>query len=196
VVGKNTLLAIATAALLSLSLISYANQAAEAEATLKPASPVANANLFDPNYWMTAFTGPTPPAISSRLTFNAAQPSAWMKWVDPKTHIPTHMTFMNPASYTQFMYPQFYLEFMKPENMAAWMNPASYQVMMNPQTLSYWMNPGSYMHITDPAMYQETMNPANYMVYLNPSTYADIFAAQTCDQQTPGKTSSWFSFGC
>ncbi len=195
-ISKKNLLAITTAALLSFSLISYANQAVEAEVGVEQTGPTNSTNPFDPGYWMTAFTGPTPPAISTGLTFNAAQPGAWMKWVDPETHIPTHMIFMNPASYTQFMSPQFYLEFMKPENMAAWMNPASYQVMTNPQTLSYWMNPGSYMHIADPAMYQETMNPANYMVYLNPNTYAAIFAAQTCDQQTPGKTSSWFGFGC
>jgi hypothetical protein len=58
------------------------------------------------------------------------------------------------------------------------------------------MNPAAYLHIADPAMYRETMNPANYMVYLNPNTYAAIFAAQTCDQQTPGKTSAWFGLGC
>ncbi|MGB5329753.1 MAG: hypothetical protein WBO58_16160 [Gammaproteobacteria bacterium] len=195
-ISKKYLLQITTAALLSLSLASYANQAVEAEVKVTAAAPAANTNLLDPGYWMTAFTGPTPPAISNGLTFNAAQPSAWMNWIDPKTHIPTHMTFMNPASYTQFMQPQFYLEFMKPENMAAWMNPASYQVMMNPQTVSYWMNPASYQHMADPAMYRETMNPANYMVYLNPNTYAKIFAAQTCDQQSGDKTSGWFGFGC
>jgi hypothetical protein len=195
-IGKKNLLTITTAALLSLSLAAFANQAIGAEAGVKPVPPTTNANLFDPINWMTAFTGPTPPPISTGLIFNAAQPGAWMNWIDPKTHLSTHTTFMNPASYTQFMYPQFYLEFTKPENMAAWMNPASYQVMMNPQTLSYWMNPGSYMHIADPAMYRETMNPANYMVYMNPKTYAAIFATQTCDQQTPGQASSWFGFGC
>lgn len=193
---KKNLSAIATAALLSLSLTSYANQAVEAEVSITAAAPAANTNILDPNYWMTAITAPTPPVISNGLTFNAARPGAWMNWIDPKTHIPTHMTFMNPASYTQFMQPQFYLEFIKPENMAAWMNPESYQVMMDPQTMSYWMNPAAYMHMADPAMYRETMNPANYMVYLNPNTYAAIFGAQTCDQQTPGKTSAWFGFGC
>ena len=192
-INSKSLLPIAVAALLSLSLASHANQSVDANVN-KPAAPVDNANLFDPNYWMAVFPGPTPPSISNEPTFNAAQPGAWMKWVDPPTHIPTHMSFMNPASYTQFMQPQFYLEFIKPENMAAWMNPASYQVMMNPQTLAYWMNPASYMHIADPAMYRETMNPANYMVYLNPNTYAAIFAAQTCDQQSPGDSTGWF--GC
>jgi hypothetical protein len=195
-ISKKNLLAITTAALLSLSPASNARQSVEAEVSETPAAPAANTNLFDPNYWMAAFTGPTPPPISNELTFNAAQPSAWMNWVDPKTHIPTHMTFMNPASYTQFMRPQFYLEFMKPENMAAWMNPASYQVLMDPQTMSYWMNPASYQHVMDPAMYRETMNPANYMVYLNPNTYAKIFAAQTCDQQSGDKNTGWFGFAC
>ena len=194
--SKQNLLAVATAALLSLSLASYARQAVETEVSVTPAAPAASTNILDPSYWMTAITAPTPPVISTGLTFNAAQPGAWMNWIDPKTHIPTHMTFMNPASYTQFMRAQFYLEFMKPENLAAWMNPASYQVMMNPQTMSYWTNPASYQHMADPAMYRETMNPANYMVYLNPSTYAAIFGAQTCDQQSGGQTSGWFGFGC
>ena len=52
------------------------------------------------------------------------------------------------------------------------------------------MNPASYLHMADPAMYRETMNPANYMVYLNPNTYAEIFAAQTCNQQNGDKSSA------
>ncbi|MDH3631611.1 MAG: hypothetical protein OER98_10875 [Gammaproteobacteria bacterium] len=193
---RNKLLALAAAALLSVSLVSHANQAIEAEASAKPTAPATNVNMFDPNYWMTAFTAPGQPAISTELKFNAATPSGWMQWIDPKTHMPTHMTFMNPTSYAQFMQPQFYMEFMKPENMMAWMNPASYQVMMDPQTMNHWMNPASYMHMMDPAMYQETMNPANYMTYLNPATYAGWMGAQTCDPENPDQTPTWFGIGC
>jgi hypothetical protein len=193
---RNKLLVLAAAALLSVSLTSHANQALEAEASAKQTAPAANVNMFDPNYWMAAFTAPGQPAISTGPTFNAAHPGAWMQWIDPKTHLPTHMTFMNPASYAQFMQPQFYMEFMKPENMMAWMNPASYQVMMDPQTMNYWMNPASYMHMTDPAMYQETMNPANYMTYMNPATYAGWMGAQSCDPENPNQTPTWFGIGC
>lgn len=193
---KNKLLVLGAAVLLSVSLASHANQAVDAETSARPTTPAANVNMFDPNYWMAAFTAPDQPAISTELTFNAAHPGAWMQWIDPKTHIPTHMTFMNPKSYAQFMQPQFYMEFMKPENMMAWMNPASYQVMMDPQTMTYWMNPGSYMHMMDPAMYQETMNPANYMSYMNPATYAAWVGTQTCDPENPNKTPSWFGSSC
>jgi hypothetical protein len=191
-------LAIAASMLLTFSLAGYANQThTQAEAAPGSATAAVTPNFFDPNYWMASFSAPnSQPPISNKLKFNAAHPSAWMKWVDPATHIPTHMEFMNPASYTQFMAPQFYMEFMKPENMAAWMNPASYQVMMDPQTMSYWMNPESYMHMTNPAMYQQTMNPANYMVYLNPNTYAAIMGSTTCDPENPNKTPVWFGFGC
>ena len=195
---KIKLLALAATALLTISVASNANQAdTQPEAAATTAAPADSVNLFDPNYWMAAFSAPMQqPTISGDVTFNAANPGGWMQWVDPRTHMPTHTTFMNPASYTQFMKPQFYMEFMKPENMMAWMNPASYQVMMDPQTMNYWMNPNTYTHVMDPAMYKETMNPANYMVYLNPATYAGLMGAQTCDQNDPGKTQTWFGNTC
>lgn len=206
---SNKLWVLTTAALLSISLVSNANQAVEDEVVVEPVTPARSVNRFNPSYGiasLAASTSPlaaaptvpaTPPVISTGLTFNAAHPSAWMSWIDPKTHLPTHMTFMNPASYAQFMQPQFYMEFMKPENLAAWMNPASYQAMMDPETLSYWMNPGSYMHMTNPAMYQATMNPANYMIYLNPNTYLAAFTgSQTCDPENPNNIPGWFGRSC
>ena len=54
---------LAAAALLSLSLASHANQAIDANANA-PAAAADNANLFDPNYWMAAFT---PPRSKARL---------------------------------------------------------------------------------------------------------------------------------
>ena len=195
---NNKLLALVASALLTISVASSANQAeGEPEAVAPAAAPANNSNFFDPIYWATAFTAPAQqPTISSELTFNAAHPGAWMQWVDPKTHMATHVGFMNPASYTQFMKPQFYMEFMKPENMMAWTNPASYQVIMDPQTMNYWMNPNSYMHVTDPAMYKETLNPANYMIYMNPATYAGLMGSGTCDQNNPNKTLTWFGYAC
>jgi len=193
---RNKLLALMATALLTLSLATNANQAVEAVVTTKADAPSANVNMFDPNYWMSAMANPALPAISTELKFNAAHPGAWMQWVDPKTHLPTHMAFMNPSSYAQFMQPQFYMEFIKTENMMAWMNPASYQVMMDPQTMAYWMNPGSYMHVMDPSMYQETLNPANYMTYLNPATYTGWMGGQTCDPENPNKTPTWFGYTC
>lgn len=218
---SNKLWVLTAAALLSISMVSNANQAVEGEVAAKPAAPAPSVNRFNPSYGSSVLAAPTtestiastvvpttestvaptvpatPPAISNGLTFNAAHPSAWMNWIDPQTHLPTHMTFMNPASYTQFMKPQFYMEFMKPENLAAWMNPASYQKMIDPQTISYWMNPGSYMHMTNPAMYQATMNPANYMIYLNPNTYLAAFTgSQTCDPENPNSTPGLFGNGC
>jgi hypothetical protein len=194
---KNKMLAVAVSALLTLSLASNANQPDTVPAVApETITAVKNINMIDPNYWMNAFTAPDQPPISNEITFNAANPGAWMQWVNPGTHMATHKPFMNPASYTQFMRSRFYMEFMKPENMMAWMNPASYQVLTDPQTMNYWMNPGSYTHVADPAMYQETMNPSNYMVYLNPATYAGLMGAQTCDPQNPNKTPGWFGFGC
>lgn len=195
---KTKLLALAASALLTISIASYANQAdTQPEAATTAAAPANSVNPFDPNYWLATMTKPSQqPTISGELTFNAAHPAGWMQWIDPKSHMPMHMTFMNPVSYTQFMKPQFYMEFMKPDNMMAWMNPASYQVMMDPQTTNYWMNPGSYTHMMDPAMYKETMNPANYMIYLNPATYAGLMGSTTCDQNNPNKTLTWFGYAC
>ena len=191
---KTRLIAFLTAALLSLGTASQANQA-EAQPEAQTGNNAAVPNFFDPNYWMNSFTG-TPAPVSTELTFNAAHPSSWMKFIDPKTHTGVHMQFMNPASYAQFMQPQFYMEFMKPENMAAWMDFNQYQVMMDPQTMYYWMNPGSYMHMIDPNMYTAAMNPANYMVYMNPATYAGWTGAQTCDQNNPNSTQTWFGYTC
>lgn len=197
---KTRLLAIAASALLTISIASNANQAEiqpEAAAAPQTAVNLSSGNPFDPNYWMAALGAPAEqPTISGEMTFNAAHPAGWTKWIDPKTHQSMHMQFLNPASYTQFMQLGFYMEFTKPENMMAWMNPASYQVMMDPQTMTHWMNPASYMHVTNPAMYKETMNPANYMVYLNPATYAGMLGSTTCDQNNPNKTPTWFGYTC
>ena len=194
--NKTKILALAASLILTLSAATSANQATtQPEASNAAPAAVPSINIFDPNYWMSGW-GTTPAAISTELKFNAANPKDWMKWVDPKAHTSMHMTFMNPASYTQFMQPQFYLEFMKPENMAAWMDMNSYQVLMDPQTMYHWMNPGSYMHVIDPNMYTAAMNPANYMVYMNPATYAGWTGAQTCDQNNPNRTLTWFGYTC
>lgn len=195
---KTRLLALAASVLLTISVASNANQVeTQPEATTTAAAPANTGNMFDPNYWLAAVTSPTQqPTISKELTFNAAHPGGWMQWIDPKTHKQMHMTFLNPASYTQFMRLQFYMEFAKPENMTAWMNPASYQVVMDPQTMNHWMNPASYMHVIDPTMYTETMNPANYMIYMNPATYAGLMGSLTCDQNNPNKTLGWFGYSC
>ena len=127
-------------------------------------------NFFDPNAWFSGF-GATQSPASTKLTFNPAHPSSYMKFIDPKTHNMMHMQFANPATYAQFMQPQFWMQFMNPQNMMAWMDMSQYAVMMNPQTMAYWMNPTSYQHAFDPKMYEATMNPANYMVFMNPATY-------------------------
>ncbi len=195
---KTKLYALAASALLTVSIASYANQAEpRAESAPAAVAPANSQNFLDPNYWMTSFTAPDAlPAISNKLTFNAAHPSSWMSWIDPKTHKSRHMEFANPASYTQFMAPQFYMEFLNPNNLMAWIDPNSYQIMMDPQTMAHWMNPASYTHMVDPAMYQETMNPANYMIYMNPATYAQLMGSQTCDQSNPNASKGWFGWGC
>ena len=191
---KRKLLTLAAAALLGISLAASANQATPETEAAAPAA-ARPANFFDPNFWLSGF-GTAPAPISTELRFNAAHPADWIKFVDPKAHVPMHMVFMNPATYTQFMQPQFYLEFMKPENMAAWMDFNQYQVMMDPATMYHWMNPGSYMHVIDPNMYRETMNPANYMVYMNPATYAGWTGAVTCDPKDGKATQTWFGYTC
>ena len=193
---RSRLLALGVAALISLSAATQANQAeSQPEANAVTEAPTVVPNFFDPNYWLNSFTG-TPAPMPTALTFNAAHPADWMKWIDPKSHTKMHMAFMNPAMYAQFMQPQFYMEFAKPENMAAWMDFNQYQPMMDPQTTYHWMNPGSYMHMIDPNMYTAAMNPANYMVYMNPATYAGWTGAQTCDPNNPNKTQTWYGYTC
>ena len=194
---KSRLLALLAATLLSLGAASQANQAEtqpEAKTETAAASTEALPNFFDPNYWINSFTG-TPVPVTTELTFNAAHPSGWMKWIDPKSHNEMHMKFMNPATYAQFMQPQFYMEFTKPQNLAAWMDFNQYAVMWDSKTMAHWMNPGSYMHMLDSNMYTAAMNTANYMVYLNPATYAG-WAGMTCDQNNPGGTMTWFGYPC
>ena len=195
---KSRLLALLAAALLSLGAASQANQAEaqpEAQAETPAIAPAATPNFFDPTYWINSFTG-TPAPVTTVLTFNAAHPSGWMKWVDPEAHENLHLQFINPATYTQFVQPRFYMEFTKPQNMAAWMDFSQYAVMWDPQTMTHWMNPGSYMHVTDPNLYSAAMNPANYLVYLNPATYAGWAGGQTCDQNNPNRTQGWFGNTC
>jgi hypothetical protein len=191
------LIVIFAAALLSASLATHANPADTEETAVPVSAPAAAFNFFDPAYWSGAFAAQAQqPPISSEVTFNAARPSAWMQWADPSTHQQLHAAFANPATYTQFMRPDFYMEFTRPENLAAWMNPASYQVVMNPQTMYYWMQPASYLHAVDPAMYQQAMNPANYMVYLDPNTYSSLLQATSCDSENTEQTPTFFGFGC
>ena len=167
---NRTFMTLVSAILLITSTISLAAEKEAADAYTQSSTTTAQANFFDPSAWFSGVgTAATP--SSTKLTFNAAHPSSWMKFVDPKTHNHMHMVFANPATYAQFMQPQFWMEFMKPENMMAWMNFNQYAVMMNPQTMTYWMNPASYQHAFDPKMYSATMNPASYMVFMNPATY-------------------------
>ena len=168
--SKQKILTLISAVLLISSTIALAVESTQDEAYVQNPSPATLPNFFDPNTWFGSSAAAPAPA-STKLTFNAAHPSSWMKFVDPKTHNMMHMKFANPATYAQFMQPQFWMEFMKPENMMAWMDFNQYAVMMNPQTMAYWMNPAAYMHAIDPKMYAATMNPANYMVYMNPATY-------------------------
>lgn len=161
----------------------------ETQAATDAAAITMPANLFDPMSWMAMAGYPAQgAAATTEGSFNAAHPSAWMKWIDPKSHVAMHMQFSNPASYQQFMQPAFYMEFMKPENMMAWFNPASYQVMTNPQTMNYWMNPNAYMHMMDPAMYQQAMNPANYMALMNPASYTGIVPGTCGSEGAAGAT--------
>ncbi len=197
---KTRLSAFLAAALLSLGIAAQANQAevkpeTRPEAGAATVAPEALPNFFDPNYWVNTLTG-TPVPGSEKLKFNAAHPADWMKWVDPKEHKNMHMTFMNPATYTQFMQPKFYMEFTKPQNLAAWMDFNQYAVMWDPQTMGWWMNPAAYMHVIDPTMYTAAMDPANYMVYMNPATYMGWANMQTCDQNNPNGGTSWFGVGC
>jgi len=196
---KQKLMLVFASALLAVSVVSNANQAnnAAAAAPATQQAPAAAYNFFDPAYWAGTFAASgQQPAVATEITFNAAQPAAWMQWIDPQTHRQVHTTFANPASYMQFMRPDFYMQFMKPENMQAWMNPASFQVMMNPQTMSYWMNPATYMHAVDPAMYQQAMNPASYMAYMNPAVYQQVFQASTCEGENATQAPTWFGLGC
>ncbi|MDW3095534.1 MAG: hypothetical protein R8G33_07675 [Gammaproteobacteria bacterium] len=167
---KQTTLTLISLVLLITSTISFADDTAPAETYAHSHAQATVPNFFDPNAWFGSF-GAAPAYPSSKLSFNAAHPSSWMKFIDPKTHNMMHMQFANPATYMQFMQPQFWMEFMKPQNMMAWMDMNQYAVMMNPQTMTYWMNPTSYQHAFDPKMYAATMNPANYMAYMNPSMY-------------------------
>ncbi|MEM7027589.1 MAG: hypothetical protein AAF410_05140 [Pseudomonadota bacterium] len=167
---KQQILTLISVVLLVSSAFSIAAESTTAETHAHSHAQATVPNFFDPNTWFNAF-GAAPTATPAKLTFNAAHPSSWMKFIDPKTHNMMHMQFANPATYAQFMQPQFWMEFMKPQNMMAWMDFNQYAVMMNPQTMAYWMNPTSYMHAMDPNMYAATMNPANYMVFMNPATY-------------------------
>ena len=168
--SKQKILALISAVLLMSSTLSLAAESTQAEAYAQSPASATVPNFFDPHAWFNGFGATSTPA-PTKLAFNAAHPSSWMKFVDPKTHNMMHMQFVNPATYAQFMQPQFWMEFMKPENMMAWMDFNQYAVMMNPQTMAYWMNPAAYMHAIDPNMYAAAMNPANYMVYMNPATY-------------------------
>ena len=174
---KQKLLLWAGAVLLAFGTTSMANETSQPAPQAQTQAEVAMPNFFDPNYWFGGATA-TPATASTELTFNAAHPGAWMKWVDPKSHTTMHMQFANPANYAQFMQPQFFMEFMKPENMAAWMDFSQYAVLMNPQTWTYWMNPAAYQHVFDPKMYVAATNPASYMAYMNPATYMGWAAPQ------------------
>ncbi len=100
--------------------------------------------------------------------FNAAHPTAWIQFIDPKSHHKMHRQFANPAFYSQFMQPGFYFQFMNPQNWMAWVNPASYQRIWDPAVMTHWINPASYLHMVDPSMYSEMMNPAAYVALVQP----------------------------
>lgn len=124
----------------------------------------ASINIMDPSSWFK-----NAPKPGTTMAFNPAHPAGWAVVLNPRTHTTWHMAITNPATYAQFMQPQFWMQFMNPQNVMAWMNPASYATFMDPNTYMYWMTPNAYVH---------ALNPDNYMQMMNPDNYAKLFAPE------------------
>jgi hypothetical protein len=134
-----------------------------------PVQPQASMNFFDPSTWMTP--GTAMPQAGATVQWNPANPAGWAMFIDPNQHGQAHMAFMNPATYGQFMQPNFYMQFANPQNWMSWMNPAAYSTFMNPATYMGWMNPGAWTHAMNPGAYMQWMNPAAYAPFMSPATY-------------------------
>jgi hypothetical protein len=115
------------------------------------------------------------PVPAQAVSLNPMNPAVVSGFMNPQSHQMYHQALMNPASWTQFAQPNFYMQMANPAMMMQWMNPASYQVMMDPNTYMYWMQPnvmmGEMTGFMNPASYQAMMNPASYYAFMNPGTY-------------------------
>ncbi len=114
-----------------------------------------------------AATQPQP----SPITFNPVDPVTFMGFINPATHKEFHAAAANPAQWSQFMQPQFFMQMADPSKMAGWMNPMAYQVMMNPATYMYWMQPDNLMNEMGSAPMATFMNPGSYAAFMNPAAY-------------------------
>lgn len=162
--------ALATIALAS-ALLTGANSvvAQEATAETKSTAPAAMAFPFDTSTWVDGAGKVNPGHIEA---FNPADPTSWMKFVNPKTHTKMHATFTNPAGYGQFMNPGLYMQMMNPQVWMKWMNPESYKVAMSSETMAYWMQPGAYMHVANPQHAMQMANPDNYSKLMDTASKA------------------------
>ena len=138
-------------------------------------------------------------APAAAPSLNPMNPATVSGFMNPRSHQIYHQALMNPASWTQFTQPQYYMQMANPALMMQWMNPASYQVMMDPNTYMYWMQPNVMMGemaainpavFMNPASYQALMNPNTYMTWMNPAAYTA--AMQQMSVPAYGGNASWF----
>ena len=141
------------------------------------------------------------PEQPAAINLNPMDPAVIAGFINPATHKQYHDAVANPASWTQFMQPQFYMQMMDPAKAMQWMNPASYQVFMNPATYMYWMNPNTLMQevnsvpygtYMNPNAYTQFMNPNMMMGWMNPAAYTTT-AANTAGMQNMFDFNSWFN---
>ena len=156
---QKSLLAALSAALMAVSAISLANENETRPGEIEPLAPA--------------------------VAINPASPATYMAFIDPASHKQYHDAMLNPAQWSQFVQPGFFMQMANPQVWTQWVNPASYQVMMNPNTYMHWMNPAAITRemnsvnpgvFINPANYQQFMQGHTYAAWWNPASYAGVTA--------------------
>ena len=153
---KKIIAGAATACLITVSALSFANQNTSSDV------PVIN---------------------QTTAVLNPFSPKTYDNFVNPGTHKAYMNAMTDPKQWTQFMQPQMYMQMANPQLWAEWMNPASYAAMMNPNTYMHWMQPNIWFEemnafnvnaMMDPNSYMGFMNPATYMSWADPNSYTAV----------------------
>ena len=119
------------------------------------------ANPFNPDSWYDASENHSHDIELAEI--NPMDPDFWMSFIVPETHTLNHHRFTNPATYGEFMKPEFYMSMIDGEAWMKWLELDTYAPLVDLQTYAYWMQPGAALHIFDMSHYTQMAELDNYV---------------------------------
>lgn len=119
-------------------------------------------NPVDPSTWWDAGAFNCN-VETSDVTYNFADPTFWMGFIDPARHTCQHVAVRNPRNWAHFLEVGTYTAMFVPSTWMKWVDVNSYAPLMDPQTYTYWMQPGAFQHELEMEHYTAFFQPTNYI---------------------------------